>query len=463
MKQSILTSLAALLILGALSAQNASAQLPTLFEERDRALSIEKYNSGSSAVNENSGRKAVFDDMRWKIGAADAAKNCSGASCPEVPTDAPTPIPGGTTYQTVNTAGPMRTHADILAGQGYTQQQFSFMSSPWVLADITFNYLDSGVFGGMNSAYQKSQLAMANRTNIENMMFNQLEYAGDAREVVGAGYVGCVKHYQGLGWTAAQDKCLEDAPMPNGSAGFGGSTGGAQVNWIGTNPNATDTPLAGDPPNTPVKLTDLLFYPISHASGGADITTLRDDFNRLFGDKTFEMASASPGSAKEIKVADVEPTLSASAFDKQLHDTTWETLLELMRGYCEFYNYYHDVDSSSHNPFAIQYDCWTGPWGICFPYNIRPDHADFWAKLGETYNGVNGPVAATFIDLTTSTFEFNPLVGDALFSLFLKTQDIQTDTGGGTPSPGRLTCASPKRARVGPSTKIEARMVFTNS
>ena len=29
--------------------------------------------------------------------------------------------------------------------------------------------------------------------------------------------------------------------------------------------------------------------------------------------------------------------------------------------------------------------------------------------------------------------------------------------------PGRLTCASPKRARVGPSTRIEARMVFTNS
>lgn len=410
-----------------LFAQAGLAQ--TYFENRAKNKAAARVYSGSSGMNEVTGRDGVVDNRLWSSGSADPSLYCGNGECTGVVV-VPTPA-RGTTLDGVTVPGPMRGHFEATGSTAYPSQDVAELNGPWTNLAIMWEYLDSGVSGGAFKTYNKANGVFANRMLALGTTLKQLDYMPEVRDVAAAGIIGCIRQQQANGsWTHATSACLEDQSMYAGAVFQ--QPAGTQVNWMSTHP---EYPGSGGTQTT-MLLSDMLMEPLRRQSGTA-ADELKASWTALFGDKVFVMPTGTaPGAPKTVTVTVQLPTKSVEQLHYEIHNTAWTKLHELMRAYCEYNKGASSEQANNHIPFSYQL------LGFFWGHPIfGPSSRDFWGNLGKTYGGgTTGPTQQTFIDLTTSTFEFTPVVGDALFSLFLKTQDIKPNSGGGSVAPNEYAC-----------------------
>lgn len=424
-------------VVASLASTKALAQT-NYYDDAAKAQSMRKINSAESPMLNRRGFDTMFNRDLSTL-EPNAEQFCQGPGCAETMV-MPTPNPGQRS-RSISPSGPLRVHAEGMMGNAYKNQQFTYLSSPWVIADVTFNQLDAGVFGGMNSAYMKDSLAQVARYQAEASMFNQLNFVPDVREVVSAGYLSCLE--QNGGGVMAMDICLEDSPSPTTLA-FDFSGGGlGSPTWLAAHPDRDPTMMGPPNPNlSSIFLTDLLLEP-SRQSGmnPGDVNYLKTSFRELFGDKTFTLERPNAGvPSKQLRIQITAPTKAPSEHERDIHNFTWRRLHELMRAYCEHKNSMLQGSVSSYNPFQININ-WLFGW-IPIP---TPQNEDFWRRFGQSYGGAQGPTTSTYVDLSTSTFEFTPVIGDALFSLFERTQEIKDSST----QIGELDCDVLRSANTG--------------
>lgn len=433
----------AVIAIASISASSGTAiAQDDLFDIIARSAQVEKQNSMNSSELKGKGTNGITE-KDLSDNATDPNKNCTSGTCPGA--EVIPVLPRGTKKRSLTTNGPMRTHAEATSSMAYVNQDFSYLSMPWIIKEITMGYLDMGVFGGQNSGYQKASGAVQIRVASENRLLQQAALNPEIRDVAVTGYIGCVAKAQnnGASYTVASDQCMEDAANP--TAGAFASNGTGTANWLQSHPEHGSG--AGTTSDT-IMLTDMLVL----ASTDPAADGYKQSFKRIFGDMRIYNQALTRGAPKGFDYTIEPPLLTPAAHDKELHQAVWVKLHELMRGYCEYWQSHMNVTPSSHKPFDFQIIGY-GPWGIPF---WTPVKTSFWGNRDSSgnaimYNGAPGPDASTFIDLTTTSFEFSPEVGDALFAMFLKTQDVKQASD----RQGSLNCDALKSGPGQPSDYYE--------
>ncbi|MBN8549126.1 MAG: hypothetical protein J0M12_07425 [Deltaproteobacteria bacterium] len=416
------------LMIGLLLPLAAAAQNDRLFDNLAREAQREKYYSAGSPELRNRGSSGMYNSDLSADAATDGDKNCANGRCPgyqEIPN-----LTSGSKTRALTLPGPMRTHAETMFSMAYTNQDATMLSSPMAVSDTVYNMLDMGVAGAKFTSYTKTMNAAMLRNASNQLVLQQAALNPEIRDVAVSGFLGCMAKLQenGKSFTAANDACIEDSALPS-AGNFGANTG--QVSpWLSTHPEH----LHGSANDT-LMLTDMLFpRPDSMGSPDPAYTTYVDSFKRIFGDMRIYNTSSAPGAPKRFSYQFEAPTLSPVEHDKQLQEFAWVKLHELMRGYCEYWKSNFGVDPSSHVTFKYEDYGFGVPGLFWFPINL-PLKRSFWGNRNlwggpKMYNGVAGPSDDTFIDLSTTTFEFSPVVGDILFGMFLRTQDVKKTASG---------------------------------
>lgn len=406
---------------------------------RARAAQVEKQNSmNSPELRMRSMGGITNKDLADN--SVDQRKNCTGGNCEGVE-DIPVMPSGMAKKRSLTMAGPMRTHMEAVGSMAYVNQDFSYLSMPWIIKEITMAYLDMGVFGGQNSGYQKASGAVDIRGASEARLLQMAALNPEIRDVAVSSYTGCVAELQSAGssYTSATDQCMEDSAT--GAASFA-NNGTGTASWLVNHPDQVSGSMG-----SAIKLVDLLTLGRGSPEVGpptpeqSQVEAYKAAFRDIFGDMSIENASAVRGAPKGFTISVVPPNVPPAMHDKNLHQTVWVKVHELMRGYCEYWKSHMNVNPANHNPFALQF---TGEWmwfyGFPLPV-MGAAETSFWGNVNpngspKQYGTAYGPNATTFIDLSTRTFEFSPEVGDILFGMFMKTQDVKASSG----RQGDLSC-----------------------
>ncbi len=455
-------SLAAVQLTFVVAAGSVAFAIPTDDWAKDtrNRTGVSEWYSPMAGIAQGVGRKDSMDN-RWGFRTADPSLRCTTGECPQISTTYRN-MPG-TLKRGIMLPAPINGQTDTqnsAALASLESQSLNYINSS---LKIMYEYLDSGVAGGLFKANMQAAEGLTHRYLAVNTVINQAELMPEIKSVIGSGFLGCMNKVQGAGgaagaqnpWVVATDVCLNELGRPS-AANFSQSGATAMPNWMTSHPDAPTTATAGD---TAVFLSDLLVEPIRRQLGTfvgppdpnhplPDPDALKANFRRYFGDKSYAIPIAARGMGLAPTEETWAPDLSPELLQKQFFDDTWIKLHELMRGYCEFQRAAVTHEANGHQPFPYTFTGFV-PY---FPFvSFGPSQRDFWRNINQTYGGgATGPTPARMIGLKTSTFSMNDVVGDALFTLFVKTQDISAPTGGGAaPHPLDYGCDQLKATNPG--------------